>query len=379
MSVYHIVFIALVFGAVWEHIKGKTPGKYFLFMFFALAAMLCFRFGQGPDYFNYAHIYHSLPINPIEAIQNKGIHTEPGWKILCCLFKAMQSPFPVFIGVVSAYMIVMFYRFLRMYGGERKMLALVLCYHTMYMSYFSGALRQGVVIATLLGLLLPLAVKRKYISYCVAVLLLSTIHSVALLLLLLPMLQCVKLTFKQTVCLTAVGFLLGVLFTMIDIDLMLNKIRPHMYFADAQVSVFAIVERVFTFAIVTFCCYTYWEGLEPSAKDPVLALYKFYAIGLFLYGLLMWSALISSRTSYVLKVIEIVLICICIVKCKKSRTIVLCYCLVLSVFLYVKNIDSYLLQGQYQNTTVISYPYVSVFNQKDILNYRQDTIGYPFQ
>lgn len=379
MSLYHIVFLGLVTGVIVEHLKKKTPTKAFIIFFLVMTAMLCLRFGQGTDYFSYAQIYYVLPANPLEAISNENIHTEPGWKILCCLFKNAHLPFPVFVFAISAYMMILFYRFLRLYGGERKMLALVLSYHTLYLSYFFSILRQGVVIATFLGLLIPWIMERKYIRYCIVVVILSTIHTLSLLLLILPLLQGLKLNVKQTVCMVIIGFLMGVLLTMIDIGAILYQIVPHVYFADSGVPLLTVLERMATFIIVSVCFYHYAEGFEPKAKDRFLTLYKFYAFGLFVCGILMWSALISSRTVYILKVIEIILICACIEKSKKTGTVILCYCLMLSSLLYVKNVDSYLKQGQYENATVVSYPYVSVFNQTDILNYRQDTLGYPFQ
>lgn len=275
-------------------------------------------------------------------------------------------------------MMILFYRFLRLYGGQRKMLALVLSYHTLYLSYFFSILRQGIVIATFLGLLLPWLMDRKYIRYCIIVLILSTIHSLSLLLLVLPLLHNLKINVKQTVCLVAIGFLMGILLTMIDIGSILYQIKPHIYFADSGMPVFTVLERVATFTIVTICFYVYAEGIEPEARDRFLTLYKFYAFGLFVCAILMWSALISSRAVYILKVIEIILICACIERSKKARTVILCYCLLLSSVLYVKNVDSYLKQGQYQNATVVNYPYVSVFDQTEILKYRHDTLGYPF-
>lgn len=379
MSLYHIVFLGLVTGAIVEHLKKKTPKIAFLFLFLVMTVMLCLRFGQGTDYFSYAQIYYALPANPIEAIRSDNLHTEVGWKILCCLFKNAHLTYPVFVFAISVYMMILFYRFLRIYGGERKMLALLLSYHTLYLTYFFSALRQGIVIATFLGLLLPWIMERKYIRYCIVVVILSAIHSLSLLLLVLPLLQGLKLNVKQTVCMTIIGFLIGAFLTMIDLGDILYQIVPHIYFAEGGAPLFTVLERMATFIAVSVCFYHYAEGFEPKTKDGFLTLYKFYAFGLFLCGILMWSAVISSRTVYLLKVIEIVLLCACIKRSKKTGTVILCYCLMLSSLLYVKNVDSYLKQGQYENATVVSYPYVSVFNQTDILNYRQDTLGYPFQ
>lgn len=378
MSLYHIIFIFLLLGAVVEHVRRKTPKGLFWAAGVLLTVFLCLRFGQGQDYFNYANIYYNLPTNPFQALLFTNVHSELGWKFLCGLFRAVRAPFPALIFAVSLYMMVLFLRGLQIFGGERKMLALFICYHTLYLTYFTSVLRQGIVIATLFGVLLPLLMKRSYIKYCITVCLLALIHSVSLLLLLLPILQNLRLTFKHCVALVVLGFLLGTLLSLANIGLILDRIRPHAYFTETDVSIVAVGERILTFAIVTFCYYVYLQGREPEENNFLLAVYRAYAIGIFLYGILMWSALISSRTVYILKVLEIILVCACLSKCKQSRHIILLYFVLLCSVLYVKNIDSYLEQGQYTNASVMDYPYVTIFNQRDILRYRSNTRNYPF-
>lgn len=379
MPLYHIVFVLLIAGAVWEHLQKRTPPKLYAFAYFVLSAMLCLRFGQGQDYFSYAAIYYSLPQNVLEAIQNQEIHSEPGWKILCLLFRSAGAQFPVLVFVVSVYIMALFLRFLKIYGGDRKFLILVLCYHTLFMSYFVSSLRQAIVLATFLGAMLPWLQSKKYIRYCIVTCLFAMLHSVSLVLLILPVVCLVRLKFKDLVVLVVLGLLLGILLTIVNIPLVLQKILPIVYLGTSEISVIAIAERILTFAVVTFCYYLYLDGREPDPEEPLMLVYKIYAIGIFLYGLMIWSALISSRTVYVMKTVEVILIGASMYKCKKVGVVVLTYCLLLSAVMYVKNIDSYLIQGNYQNATVVDYPYVSIFNQKDILNYRQETHGYPFQ
>lgn len=377
MSLYHIVFLWLILCAVLEHIFQKTPKGLFALSFLALSAMLCLRFGQGTDYFNYAAIYYTVPGNPVASL-TAPVHAEVGWKILCSFFRAAGASFPVFIFCLSVYMMTMLLRFLKLFGGEKKLLILLLCYHTLYMSYFMSILRQALVIVTLLGLLLPWLLQRKYLRFCIVTLALSSLHSIALLLLLLPLLRGVQLKVKQCVALVILGFAVGVAFCTVDIAAILNRFKAHVYFRDAQISVVAIAERIFSFAVVTFAYYLHFQGTEPDQNDPLHIVYKTYTIGLLLYGVLMWSALISSRTVYIFKVVEIFLLCVCLPACKKSRHMVFIYLVALSALLYVKNVGSYLEQGSYTNANMINYPYVSVFDQQEILNYRSDLNNYPF-
>lgn len=378
MPLYHIVFALLLVGAVWEHIQKRTPRGLYIIAFAVLTAMLCLRFGQGTDYFSYANIYHNLPANPLAAIRVDHIHSEIGWKALCGAFRWMGFSFPAFIMVLSGYMMVLFGRFLRMYGGQRKMLALLICYHTLYLTYFSSVLRQGIVAATFLGLLLPMLIRRDYVKYYVISAALLLIHSVAAVLLVLPLLRGIQLKFRHLVTIAVIGFLLGVVFSLVDIGVILSRFLPIVYLGGSDVSLVALCERIATFAVVCFCYYVYLQGNEPSQNDKLFIVFKVYAIGVFLYNILMWSALISSRTVYFFKVVEVVLLCACIGKTKRSRALVLAYCIVLSLVMYVKNLDSYLEQANYHNASVADFPYVSIFNREDILDYRSDIIDYPF-
>ena len=110
MSLYHIIFIFLLLGAVVEHVRCKTPKRLFWAAGVLLTVFLCLRFGQGQDYFNYANIYYNLPTNPIQALLFTNIHSELGWKFLCGLFRAVRAPFPVLVFAVSLYMMVLFLR-----------------------------------------------------------------------------------------------------------------------------------------------------------------------------------------------------------------------------------------------------------------------------
>jgi len=378
MSLYHIVFFGLLLAAVAEHYQKKTPKWLFAVAFAALTAMICLRFGQGTDYFSYASIYHSLPANPFAALDAKR-HTEPGWKFLCAFCKMLGVPYPIFILILSLGMMLLFLRFLNRYCDDRKLLALVIFYHTLYLSYFMSILRQALVIAVFLGALLPWLQNRKYIWYYLITVLLMTIHSVSAILLLVPLLRLVNPKFKYVVAFVAGGFLLGGLFSVIDIGLILKNFIKIPYFSESEISPLALLERIITFAVVAFCCYLYFRGKEIGKQDWVYFIFKVYAVGICLYGVLMWSPLISSRTVYILKVLEILLICTCISKCRKISVVVLSYFLLLSSVLYVKNVDSYLEQGQYKNAGIVNYPYVTIFDEEEILNYREDTINYPFE
>lgn len=375
MSLYHIVFICLLFGAIIEYIAKKSCLWVSLPTYLFLTAMLCLRFGQGQDYFSYASVYYSLP-SDLSALFSSEIHSEVGWKFLCVVARKISLPFPFFVALLSIYLMLVFGRFLFMYCKERPMFAMLLCFHTLYLSYFMTSLRQSVVVITFLGILLPWLTKHHYVKYCLVSFLLCFIHTVAIILLIAPLMIKFKSNPKHLVSFVAICFALGIVLSAIDIGVLLSRIISIPYLGKTKVSFLAIMERIITFAAVT-TGYVYSQ--KHKKLCPTLSLvFQIYAIGICLYGLTMWSALIASRVTFIFKMLEVILLCHCIPRSKKLGAMLLVYCTLLSSLMYVKNIDSYLEQGNYKNATFLTYPYVTIFNQEDILEYRTDTLGYPF-
>lgn len=165
MSLYHIVFIWLFVMTVVEHIRKGTNRYVFFGTYLFLTVMLCIRFGQGQDYFSYASIYYLEVPDSFGKLFDSPGRIEIGWQVLCILGKKLSMSFPIFIALISLYIMAVFYRFLRLYCKLREMLALMLCYHTLYLTYFMSILRQAVIVATFLGVLLPWIMKKRYIPY----------------------------------------------------------------------------------------------------------------------------------------------------------------------------------------------------------------------
>lgn len=362
MSLYHIVFLLLLGGTLFEHYCKKTPKWLYCITFSALTVMLCLRFGQGSDYSAYSMIYYTMPTNIAGVMTWDAGKAEIGWRLLCMVFRKWDLSFPVFVAAVSLLEMAMIGRFVNRFC-ERKMLALFLSYHTLYLTYCFSAMRQGVVIAVFLGLLLQWLLDGKYLRYCVGVALCCSIHTVALVLLIPLVIRGIRLTVEQIVALVAVGACVGLLLSIFGIGNLLAMLGMN-YAGESDISLVALAERACTFVLVSYMYHIYLGGQEPDQKDPLFQIYKFYAFGILLYGLLMWSPLISSRTIFVLKILEVPLICTCIGKCRKAANIAVLYCVAICSLLYVKNISSYITQQMYLKDSVWEYPYVSVFDKE---------------
>ena len=168
MSLYHILFACLLLGVFIELSHKETPKVYFNICFSVLTLMLCLRFGQGADYYSYNSIFTTMPLTLPELLTYRFGKVEIGWRFLCAAFKLLGCSFPFMIFVLAILEMLLFLRFINRYC-KYKLFALFLGYHTFYLTYLFGALRQALVIALFLGLLLEWLLQGKYLRYCVAV------------------------------------------------------------------------------------------------------------------------------------------------------------------------------------------------------------------
>lgn len=374
MSPYHLVFAFLLFGAIIEYWQKKTP-KWMLYLSFGvMTLMLCLRFGQGTDYTAYRMIFYTMPTSVSGMLSYRYAKAEIGWRVMTMLLRRLSVPFELFVFVLSALQMWMLWRFVKRFC-KNKMLALFLGYHTLYLTYLFSAMRQGTVIILFLGLLLPWLLEGKWVRYCLAAAALMTIHSVALILFVPVVVLSIRLSVEKIIACVLVGFCLGTLLSIFGVGNILSAIGVS-YAGESDISLVALVERIASFILVSYMYYLYSDGMAPSEDDSYFKLFKIYAFGILIYGLLMWSPLISSRTIYALKVLEIPLIATCIDKCRKGRSIVILYCALLCTVLYVKNIDSCITQVQYVNTSVLNYPYYSIWDKEACIAGRETSSRY---
>lgn len=107
-------------------------------------------------------------------------------------------------------------------------------------------------------------------------------------------------------------------------------------------------------------------------NNTIEILVKLYLLGTLLYLLFFWNDQIASRICYIFKPIEISLITIFIQKLEKFKTILILIIMFISTLMVIKNINSYIVQGQYNpNITFLNYPYISRVNHQEIYKIRK--------
>ena len=147
------------------------------------------------------------------------------------------------------------------------------------------------------------------------------------------------------------------------------------YFSNRSISV-ATLERVVTYAVVVIA---YWLHRRKKLEQPsyVDFLMRIVTLGMIVYGGLLWMPLVASRLAILLKIVEIALLCSLLTTDKIWRSLLTLFCVALASFMYVKNLASYIDQGNYyDHITVLNYPYASVLDREAILNYREHPYPY---
>ena len=383
MSPYWVLWLVLCIVVIKDATFSSTTKimKYeFYFIFAVMSLALIWRYGQGTDYFGYYVNYLLVPEHTISFPNYGEVHGELGWLFLCNLFRVIHAPYELFVALVSAMQMWCLFLFMNKYCVESPM-ALMLSIPSLYFIYFMSGLRQGCVIAVLLGILLPLLEERKYFLFYIIVILCITIHSVACVFLFLPLVQWIRKTFVLLI-MTAAAWMIGILFTIPIFQqffLTINIGSLQYYLSDTisnvNFSIMAIAERVLLFLIVTFLYYRMWKSHECNGRYSFI--YRCYLVAVASYGLLSWNGFIASRTMAAIQFVEIHLIVTALkYLVKREKCVIVGILVVLNSFMLFKNINAAILQGQYNNTDNYNYPYISIFESEKIFKIREFPKGW---
>ena len=329
-----------------------------------LVSMMCFRYGQGSDYFGYYYNFlQEYSFSEVMSHRN-AIHGEIGFRLFSSLFK--KDHYQWFVATVSIYEAAMLWLFLKKHSSN-KAFSLLLFFPTVFMIYYLSALRQGIVLATFLGLGITLAENRQWGRYLILCLLLSTIHTVALVWLLVPVFN--KVHLNALIILLPVSFILGILASnsafsslLISIPYVGRNIAPYV---NTGFSKTAIAEKTLTLAVVLILYYSSRRRLD---QHPWWI--KAYTGGHILFFLLAFNQLLSGRLIICFKVLELLIIPELISRRCLTRQISAVYCILLSLVMFSHNVNACIDQGDYHDVGVFNYPYISVFNKDKIRKYR---------
>lgn len=371
---YYIIYLIIGATVVKEVLHRHVNGLFFGFIYAILIIMLVFRYGQGQDYFNYQQLYNEIgylgDISPFLLLARPDI----GYAILCYVSYSFQLPFPLFLAFISIVTMYWFYLFFVRYC-DKSILSLFFFYSVIYLIYPFSIIRQGIVIAFFVGVLFPLIENHKYVKYCFYVVVLSTIHLSAIILLLFPIMWNARLTKKWMLMifiLLSVSMFFEIhMFSYIPINFINDRISHYTDSASSNLILAKIVRFLIVFPI--FFLPNKWL----KEDTYLLKMRSMLFFGYVVYALLSFSELTASRLWGYFLVFE----CLMLFRilCKKSflklRFFLLGYYILLNSILWFKDINGFIQQGEYQNCTFFTYPYISIFDDEDTLFHYRTYFG----
>jgi hypothetical protein len=338
--------------------------------------MATLRYGQGSDYFNYIYLFNNSADTFEAALRTKDfsyVTREIGFSAISYVWlKIFRWSPETLTAVFSAVSFIFIWLFIKKYSAK-PVVSLFFFYCTFYLIYPFSGIRQGVCLSIFVYYLIPLLYNKKYGKYYLLSLLLFTIHFSSIILFIIPMVNLVKKykphqVFLVSIILMAVGLVmyqyLFSFFTTLD---MIGS-RVESYTAKNSLDILSLLLRIVIFVPIML---TYKLYKRDSIGDLFL---KIYILGFFLYLLFMASSLISSRINVFMRYFEVILLVDFMAfffKKNYHKIAIYGYVFIIMAVLYVKNIDSFVVQGPYYDQiNFYNYPYVSVFNKKKIFETR---------
>ena len=342
--------------------KDKFRTLNFYIFALVLTLMLCLRYGQGTDYYEYELQYVNIDISGSYFV-NSLYHGEIGWYMLMLLFKRLGASFSLYLGIVSLFMMILVIKVINRYSSYR-IFSLLLLYPTFYLTYFYSAIRQGLVLVIFLSFGIDCLLSRKYFKYYIVVILMALLHRSSLILIVLPFVLRYRdrkpgkflmiSIFFATIC----GYS-GVLNTIAE------RLGVRGYF-NVSISVMAILLRIILFYMISFMYKATKVACEENKEIDIL--YFIYSFGFLFFVMFAFSSTLSQRLTVPLKCVEILLIPMLVERmsyCRENRcfssstpvfyiklgdTKALLFVILIVVALnieLIKNINAYLGQGNY--------------------------------
>lgn len=365
MSLYIIVGVLLLLGTIYEVVDHKANNVLYAFFFLGLVLMLIFRYGQGTDYFGYQYIFEKTPLTfDFKKLSDSSMHSEIGWKFLCVLFRKWGLSYQVFIGFIGTVTMLFLNAFIQKHC-PLKVAALFIAYPTLYLTYICSGMRQGLVVCIFLGVILDLYLENKRGKFIIAVCICSVFHTASWILLILMFDWIKDFVSDNEYVIILFAWVVGICLSFfgLRIEIFDRTFSNEM----TEISYIAALERILTYVVIQILYNKYKKACgENTFLETIMFI---YSISTMFYGIFFSMPNISSRICYFFKAMELS-ICTTLMSGDKEKypeySTIFFYIAALSMVMLIKNIDSYLVQGQYYDYIKLwEYPYNSIFVKGD--------------
>lgn len=332
--------ILLAVSSVSNYAK-KIENIVYRLMWVYMTFVLCTRYGQGTDYFGYYYNY----------IYGDA-HSEFLWKKITEILYKNGINFEIFIAVIGILSMILIDACIRK-NSTNKCLALLILYPTIYYVYFFSSIRMGLAIAIFMGILIPLLQKKRYLYYYLICIFLFLLHSASIIFMVIPFF--LLLSRDKQVIVVLFSFVIGMTLYFIPAQVFYSlNIGSLRYYIDARgIGILALLEKVFVFMLV----------LLFYKKEDIFSGIFFFAIS-FSFMTISWQ-FISSRFFVLCGCTYIILLSNILNEQRLKGNVVILWGIIVmySIIILCKNINAYLVQSSLENFTILTCPYINIFNK----------------
>lgn len=360
---YFSFLIVIIIMSILELTTKNNYTVIFKVLFLLITIVTIFRFGVGTDYFNYHYLFNQIPEFgsnfPIE------VHGDIGYNFLVSIAKKIGISFDVWIASISLVTMVLFYITIRR-RSEVPNFSLLIFYTTYLFTYVNSGIRQGLSLAIIFYA--TSFFKSKKLVFVILVLLATTIHSSAIIALILLF---DKYIFNYKT-LKIVNFISIIFFTLSLINLSIVKqlfdiLNISNRVGEYGLSLGALLLRASLIIIILILLkqLKIANFIISNEMKKYLYIYFYSFLG---YLMLSSYPLLAARITVYFKIFEILIIpylfkSVCVNN--RFNKIILSLCMIfLFSFTYYKEINGQINQGEYRQKRISQYNYMTIFQDK---------------
>lgn len=335
-----------------------------LFLVFALILVLfaSLRYGIGLDFFSYEYLYLRLQDSFLDEIKFGLDNQEVGFRIVGSILKKIGLTYHQYLIVFATLNIYFIVQICKKYSKNPTFsLLLFFCFY--YLTWTFSGIRQGVIIAIGMYYLLTCIDKNKTIKFIIIVILLSLIHSSALMLLVLYYLSRINYDKSKLIKLSVASIILsliptGVLISKLTWLPLYSRFYPYL---NTELSLnlfdFAGLGRVL-FLIIAFIYYDQYCKQNEMSKKII----NMYILSIIFYFVLQFSELTAARLAIYGKYLDIIILVniLYLYKLPVNRMIYILGILLLC-FMYLTKESAEIKRAIITDSMIT--PYVNVFNK----------------
>lgn len=384
---YYIALFFLATGAIVEKIFDKEKLNSVIYEInFSFTALLCaLRYAQGQDYYGYRFNYYSMLNYSFKQVLlgKSQVHGQILWQIMSW-GSARLFCFEIFAGFIALISFLLMHRYMRFHCGKNRNFALLMSFSILIMTYLFSGMRQGLVIAFFLGIILKEYIEKRYLRCVVEILILCLVHPGALFFFVI-FVPNTLFTKKRVILLCSASLFVGITCKLLY---PIYAVRvPYAIIGilgQSRISLFALGVRILILAVALYI----FENLNTPSKEKYRLFVKIVIINSCIYLGLIGFSYIASRCYDVLRFADIALLAlvnnreICNFSdagLKKSRipgkyirNVVWVGICSFCVLIALRNFREYAIQGKYESK--LFYPYLSVLDKDGAYIFRDDKL-----